>query len=566
MKEINFWDANFVVVDVETTGNLPTENRIIDIAAVNVKNGDLDKEYSSLINPHQFIPPFISQMTNISNEAVFYAPEAIEVMPKFLKSFDNANSVFVAHNANFDLSFVQATLKRIGIFDFNYPVLDTLKLARRVLNDTQKKSVGNLAQFFGIKVRNRHSALGDAKATAKILIYLLEIIEEEHEVTSLEELLNFQNKKLSFLMPKPENFIHLQDKLQTLPDEPGVYYFLDKRKKIIYIGKAKNLKNRVSSYFQPGNISSPKLKELTNHIADLKWVETNNELDALLLEAKEIKANQPKFNFAGRRTRRFPFLKISTSELFPKVEIVFDIDDDSEYYGPFTNKAYAEEIQSIIDKNFQLVKCDHKFDKSSIINEPCLYLQLDLCLAPCIKRYESDFAAKYELEIDKIKKFLSGFATQLVKSLENKMLQYSQSLDFEKANEMKKAIFSVKSIFNNTDNFFNSINQQNFVLILPNFSEEKLMDIFLFRFNKLKYHQTIGKKDVTNNLLIDNINKIYFNGLEVPKNLSSEEIEEIKITNSWLNQNKENGKVIYFEKHKNLQDLISAIKNASKEL
>ncbi|OGU58929.1 MAG: hypothetical protein A2X64_02785 [Ignavibacteria bacterium GWF2_33_9] len=560
VKEVNIWEANYVVVDVETTGNSSIQNRIIDIAAVNMQNGDFTSEFNSLINPHQFIPPFIAQMTGITNESVFYAPEASEVMPSFLKKFDNPNSIFVAHNANFDFGFVKETLRRTGFYDFDFPVLDTLKLSRRILSDSQKKSVGNLSSYFGIKVRNRHTALGDAKATAKILMLLLEMIEEEHEITSLEELLIFQNKKLSFFNPPPANFLHLKDKIDTLPDAPGVYYFANGRKKIIYVGKAKSLKNRTGSYFKPGNITSHKIKELTSHIKDMWWTETNNELSALLLEAKEIKKHKPKFNFAGRRLRKLAFVKITTDELFPRIVVTNEITDDCEYFGPFTNRKFAEDVKDIIDKNFRLTKCDKTFKLESNL-EACLYKQINLCLAPCEKKDPDSFLRSYILEVNQVRNFLSGFAEDLIQSLEKEMFHFSEKLEFEKASEFKDSINSIKRIFNNSDNFINSINQQNFVLILPVQGEDKLVDVFFFQYARLKFHKTIGRKASKDEELFAKFREIYFNDSTPPTSLTLEEIEEIKITNSWLAQNKENGKVIYTDKIQNISEFPTLLKN-----
>lgn len=565
MKETNIWDANYVVVDVETTGNSAVQNRIIDIAAVNIINGELDKEFSSLVNPHQFIPPFIAQMTGITNEAVFYAPEASVVMEKFIEPFKIQNSVFVAHNANFDFGFVSETLKRQGKPHFDFPVLDSLKLARRVLADSQKKSVGNLAAYFGIKIRNRHTALGDAKATAKILLYLLEMVEEEHEITTLEELLVFQNKKLSYFTPPPKNFVHLESKIEQLPDSPGVYYFRNNRNKVIYVGKAKSLKKRTGSYFKPGNITSHKLKELTEHIRDIHWTETNNELSALLLEAKEIKNYKPTYNFAGRRLRRLSFLKITTDELFPRVVVVSEISDDCEYYGPFTNRRFAEEIKEIIDKNFRLTKCDKQFTLESD-KEPCLYKQMNLCLAPCITKSNKGIFDDYILEVESVRGFLSGFAENLIKTLEEKMLKFSDLLEFERANEIKQSIFSIKRIFNNSENFLNSINDQNFILILPVQEEDKLVDIFYFKFARLAFHKTIGRKAFDDDELIIKYSDIYLNGNGPSTSLSLEEVEELKITNSWLAQNKENGRVIYINSIEDITTLPNILKNNITEI
>lgn len=558
MKEISIWDANFIVIDVETTGNNPRDNRIIDIAAVAVNNGQIVEEFSSLVNPHQFIPFFITQMTGITNEAVFYAPEPAAIAPKLLGFFHKPNAVFVAHNANFDFSFVNETFYRIHLPKLDIPVLDTLKLAKRLLADAQKKSVGNLAHYFGIRIRNRHTAMGDAKATAKILLNLLDIAQEEHEITNLEELLALQNKKLSYFVPPKSMVEEFQAKLDKLPDAPGVYYFLDKRDKVIYVGKARSLRNRVSSYFQPGNITSYKLKELTKNIADIRWEETFNELSALLLEAKEIKKFKPKFNFVGLRLRSLPFLRITTEELFPKVEVTFNTELDGEYYGPFLNKQVAELIKEIIDKNFKLVKCDKDFVNNTD-EEPCLYYQISRCLAPCAFRKEPDFGYKYNNEVLSIRNFLSGFASGLKEELIKKMEEYSQTLEYEKANDIKKAIYSIEKVFNNSEEYFNSLNKQNFILVLPHQFDDNFYDVYLFKFNRLVYHKTLGRKAILNPELIQMINNVYFNGFAMSIENNLEFIEEIKITNSWLAKNKESGTIIYVDKYQNKDEIIEQL-------
>lgn len=558
MEKLSIWDANFIVIDVETNGNNPRDNRIIDIAAVNVNNGQITGEFSSLINPHQFIPYFITQMTGITNEAVFYAPEPSAIAPKLLSFLNKPNAVFVAHNANFDFSFVNETLKRLKLPPLEIPVLDTLKLAKRLLADAQKKSVGNLAHHFGIRIRNRHTAMGDAKATAKILLHLLDIALEEHEITSLDELLVFQNKKLSYFVPPKTMVDEFQTKLDTLPDAPGVYYFMDKRNKVIYVGKARSLKSRVSSYFQPGNTTSYKLKELTKNIAGLKWQETYNELSALLLEAKEIKKYEPKYNFVGLRYRSFPFVRITTDEIFPRVEVTFNTELEGEYYGPFLNKQVAILIKEVIDKNFKIVKCNKDF-KGNTEYDPCIYYQMGKCLAPCAYRKEDDFANKYNEEITNIRDFLSGFAAGLQDDLRKKMEEYSEALEFEKANEIKQALISVEKVFNNSEEYFNSLDRQNFILVLPHQFDDMFYDIYLFKFNKLIYHKTIGRKATLNMELIDMIANVYFNGFEMKLENNLEFIEEIKITNSWLAKNKESGTLIYIDKYPSLDKVVEQL-------
>ena len=548
MENINIWDANFVVVDTETTGHSPLQNRIMDIAAVVVSDGEIQEEFHSLINPHQYIPPFISQMTKISNEAVSFAPEEREVIPQFDKIFKKENTIFVAHNANFDYSFILEAYKRVNLDEFNPPILDTLKIARRIFPENQKKGVSSLANLFGIKIRNRHSAYGDAKATAKILIYLLELLEDEFEIETVEDLLSFQNKKNPHYISKLSDYDLIENKLKIIPEEPGVYYFYNSRKEVIYVGKAKNLRRRVMNYFQSGSLSSYKMNDLSKHIRDIGWEETNNELSALIQESKKIFELKPKYNTVGRRLRSFPFLKITTMDAFPKVEITYHPDEIGEYYGPFANKWVAEQIKDIIDKNFQLVKCDRNIKGTENI-EPCIYFQMHQCLAPCSADQRN--TNLYENEVQNLRNFFSGSANQLIENLSIKMKEFADHLEFEKASEIKYTLQSIKKVLNGDKNSYNSLGDKNFVLILPNDSSEKLIDIFFFRNSRLYNHQTLGKKGKISEIITENIHKIYFNGIVDKNTLTREDINEIKITNSWLALNKDYGKIIYISKEAN---------------
>jgi len=545
VENISIWDANFVVVDTETTGHSPLQNRIMDIAAVMISNGEIQDDFHSLINPHQIIPPFISQMTKITNDDVANAPEERDIIPKFNEFFKNENTIFVAHNANFDYSFISEAYRRISFSDFNPPILDTLKIARHIFPENQKKGVSSLATLFGIRIRNRHSAYGDAKATAKILVYLLEMLEDEYEIETIEDLLAFQNTKNPHYISKLSDYDFIENKLNTIPEEPGVYYFYNSHKEVIYVGKAKNLRRRIMNYFQAASRSSYKMNELSKHIHDIGWEETNNELSALIQESKKIFELKPKYNTIGRRLRSFPFLKITTIDAFPKVEVTYHPDEIGEYYGPFANKWIAEQIKDIIDKNFQLIKCDKNLKGTENI-EPCIYYQMHRCLAPCSAEQRNKNL--YENEVQNVRNFLSGSADQLVENLSRKMIEFSNRFEYEKANEIKYAIQSIKKVLNSNENSYNSLADKNFILILPNDSSERLIDIFFFRNSRLYNHQTLGKKGKINEIIANSIHQIYFNGIADNNILTREEINEIKITNAWLALNKDNGKVIYISK------------------
>ncbi len=301
----NIWEAAFAVVDVETTGSDPKENRITEIACVKVIGGEIADEYSSLINPHQFIPPFIARMTGISNEMASIAPEPRGVLNEIFNILSVPKIIFTAHNVGFDWNFVRHSLYRQQM---NAPIVEklcTLKLARKLVGKGYKKNVGDLAKYFGIEMNNRHRALGDARATALILLELLEIVSHEHSIETAEELLLFQNKRVQNYKISKQSLPRIENKLGSLPAGPGVYYFLDKNGDIIYVGKAKCLTDKVGTFFNESSVTSRKIAELVNNIHDIKWETTSSELSAWILESREIKRINPKYNNAGKMDRKY---------------------------------------------------------------------------------------------------------------------------------------------------------------------------------------------------------------------------------------------------------------------
>ena len=171
-------EANFIVVDVETTGNSAIHNRITDIACITVKNFEIINTFSSLINPHQRIPWYIQKMTGITNSMVVNAPESNAVFKTIRKLFVQKNTFFIAHNSTFDWHFVYETFKRESIPINEISTICTLKLARKIIPKDVKKNVGSLANFFQIPILNRHRAYDDAFATANFFIEMLHILQK----------------------------------------------------------------------------------------------------------------------------------------------------------------------------------------------------------------------------------------------------------------------------------------------------------------------------------------------------------------------------------------------------
>lgn len=541
---LSIWDAKFIVIDVETTGSNPVGNSLIDIACVTTIGGTAVDRYDSLINPHQFIPPFISNMTGISNEMVYNAPESETVLAVVKDILLNKDAVFVAHNLSFDYSFVKGAFAKIEM-DFPVtPKLCTLKLARRLLRKDIKKNVGSLSEYFGIKIKNRHRALGDADATSQILCELMEIAEDEHGVQSLEELLELQNKQIKNFIPPSVAQKRLQDKLDDLPEDPGVYYFKDKTGNIHYVGKAKCLKDRVKSYFQYGNVTSRKISAMLKKSHFLDWECTDSELAALIKESREIKALMPYYNTLEKDLRTFPFIRLTVAEEYPKIEITNSIEDDgSEYFGPFRSRYLAEVLIENISKQFKVRKCEGEL-KPNDKKRPCFYFHIERCGAPCANLITQE---QYLKDVERAKYYLSGCNDGIIRQMEEKMHQFAEQLEFEKAGAMKVQIRELKKLFDKQNDTPVSVNSDNFAMTFPISDRDKLLQVFLIRSGKLDKQFTIGRKARLDDIFAD-VHQLYYSDdtVNIAK-YSKHDINDLKIINAWVFKNKDKAKFVYFK-------------------
>ncbi|MFN5346468.1 MAG: exonuclease domain-containing protein [Bacteroidota bacterium] len=272
----------FAIVDIETCGGKFEfqKGRIIEIAIVVHDGLSVVKSFSSLINPECYIAPNFTRISGITNEMVADAPKFHEVAKDILEFTEGC--VFVAHNVNFDYSFVRDEFASLG-YKYRRDTICTVRLSRKFLPGKDSYSLGKLCASLGIEVQNRHRALGDAEATAKLFDILLEV-KSTHPV--------YKNQGAEALMVRRIDKIK-QYILNKIPETTGVYYFLNNKQEILYIGKSTNMYNRAINHFNP---AENKGKKLLNELYNVDFVETGSELIALLLENKEIKVHKPEFN------------------------------------------------------------------------------------------------------------------------------------------------------------------------------------------------------------------------------------------------------------------------------
>ncbi len=539
----SIWDVPFVVVDVETSGANKKNNRITDIACITVIGGKVVSEYSSLVNPHQLIPEFISNMTGITNKMAMEAPEPETVFPKVLEELSLKNAVFVAHNVQFDWGFVTETFNRLGYDIPEMERLCTIKLSRRLISKDVKKNLASLSDYFNIRINGRHRAYGDAFATAKVLVRLLEMAEQEHDIYDIDELLKFHRKASKYSAVPKRVLNRVKPFLETLPASPGVYYFYDRYGGLLYIGKAKCLKDRVKSYFRPGSLNNSKIREMLKRIFTVKWEETGSELAALLMESREIKKHKPPFNTVDKKYRRFPLLKLTLNEDFPRLKKCYEINDDgAEYFGPFRSSELVDEIIKNVDKNFRLCKCDKTFIPSPD-NKPCFYYQLKKCYSPCSEGISID---NYKNEAEKVRYYLNGFSDGIIRQFEMKMNIFADNYEYEKAEMVKRQVYELKRLLSRNEIIPASINSNNFILILPVSEREKILEIYIIRKGKLLFQDTVGRRSPLARLR-SIIRSSFFSGNGLPFIHTPEDLDELRIITSWSYQKRERGIFIYTE-------------------
>ncbi|MDB2556285.1 exonuclease domain-containing protein [Flavobacteriaceae bacterium] len=275
----------YSVVDIETTGNGYKGQKITEISVFLFDGEKIIDEFTSLVNPEQAIPYFITNLTGITEAMVRTAPKFYEIAKKVAEITKDA--IFVAHNVNFDYNIIRDEFKSLG-FDFKRKKLCTVRLSRKIIPGLSSYSLGNICTAEGIEIAARHRAKGDAEATVELFSRLL----KRDDNFTINSFLNAKSREAT-LTPLLDKQV-----VDKLPERHGVYYFKNLEKEVIYVGKANNIKQRVISHFYD---KKKKERTMCLETADISYTETGSELIALLHESSEIKHLYPKFNRAQRK-------------------------------------------------------------------------------------------------------------------------------------------------------------------------------------------------------------------------------------------------------------------------
>ena len=374
-------DVPFVALDLETTGARAGTGKITEIGAVRIEGFQVVGTFHSLINPQRPIPPMITHITGITQEMVADAPRIEEVIPELIDFLEGA--VIVAHNASFDVGFLNYELQRLKGRRLGEGAIDTLPLSRLLAPGLPNYRLGTVAEALGAPVAACHRALADAQAAGHVFITLAGRL-QERGVTRL-------NETRAFLSPSSRTTIDKLRLTRDVPRTPGAYRFMDKHGAVLYVGKADRLRERVRSYFVPGAGHTRKLRQAIHLVEQIDWDETHTPLEAVVREQELILEHRPPCNVQGSRPENYMYLKASNNG--PGLSLTISSRQprwltSSEHplrpprtplvLGPFRGRARMAQALDLLHHCYPIRRCTR-----GAAERPCVRHECGDCLAPC---------------------------------------------------------------------------------------------------------------------------------------------------------------------------------------
>ncbi len=417
-------DVTFCVVDLETTGGSPAECGITEVGAVKLRGGECLGTFQTLVNPGSPIPPRITVLTGITEAMVIPAPRIEEVLPSLVEFIGGA--VLVGHNIRFDLAFLRAALDRTERPRLTNRAIDTYALARRLARDeVPDLKLGTLAAHLRLSHTPTHRALDDALATGDLLHVLLERA-AGLGVAGLDDLLAL-----------PTMSGHAQAnklKLTTkLPRAPGVYLFRDRHGRVLYVGKATNLRSRVRSYFS-GDVRR-KIGALLRETQHVDHIVCRHPLEAAVLEVRLIHEHRPRFNRRARDWSKYVYVKLTTNEPFPRLSVARVVrDDGARYLGPVSSRKHALRIIEAIETAVPLRRCTAR-PSAQRRDAPCAPAQLGVATCPCSGAVSAE---EYAEIVRTVVRGLDGEPDLLLEPLRARMHALAAAERFEEAADMRE--------------------------------------------------------------------------------------------------------------------------------
>ncbi len=357
-----------------------------------------------------------------------------------------------------------------------------------------------------------------------------------------------------------------EEELNRLPQNPGVYIMHNSEDEVIYVGKAKNLKNRVRQYFRKSSNHTPKVLAMVENIAYFEYIVTDSETEALALECNLIKKYKPKYNILLKDDKHYPYIKVTINEEYPKVLSTRRLlHDGAKYYGPYMGKGTVKNMLEIVQKLFKPPVCKRKFPQDINKGRPCLNYHINNCFAPCTGKVSKEEFRKVFFEICS---FLEGNHKQLIKELEEEMKIASSKLNFEAAAMLRDKIRSIKEIEEKQKIINTGKKTEQDIIALSKSENIAFCEMFFVRGGKMIGRESYKLNNVAlsgcNEIMTNFVEQFYENSEFVPQEILTEyEIDENDVICEWLSQKKKRKVTIITPKRGEKLNLIKMAKKNS---
>ena len=419
--------VTFCVVDLETTGS-GADDAITEFGAVKVRGGEVLGEFQTLVNPQTHIPALIAVLTGITDAMVADAPPMAQVLPAWLEFAGNA--VLVAHNARFDIGFLKRACTSHGYGWPSPEVVDTVALARSVLlrDEVPNVKLSTLAHHVRSSHAANHRALSDARVTVDVLHYLLERV-GNLGVSTLADLVECTRKVSPQRRAK-------RTLAADVPAAPGVYQFIADlpdadgvvRRQVLYVGKSRNLRARVRSYFTAAE-TRPRMDEMVRIATAVDTTVCRTELEAEVLELRLIAAHSPRYNRRSKFPERQHWLKITTDP-FPRLSIVKSVGaDGATYFGPFSRRQVADDTMAALHDAFPIRQCTKRLSVRTP-QAACMLGELGKCVAPCELKVDRE---EYGTLVDQVRESLVTDVRPVLAAVQPRLRALVMQLRYEEA-------------------------------------------------------------------------------------------------------------------------------------
>lgn len=450
--------GRYVVVDLETTGGRPGPGAITEIGAYRMEGPRMTESFATLVRPRGPISPFVTRLTSITNEMVADAPTIERVLPAFRDFLGDA--VMVAHNAQFDFTFLDFEFRRLFGMGLKNPVLCTLRLSRRFAPSLRRRRLDALAEHFGLSTEGRHRGLGDARMAAELLSIFLDIAAQSG-ITRVDRLIDLHSRGAAGR--RIERHV-APEAIAALPMAPGVYLMRNERGDLLYVGKARRLRERVASYFNGGMTINAKTADLVSHVYAIDTRLTPSALDAALLEARLIRELKPPYNRMLKGMAQAYFVRLDLMDAFPRLALSPKLSARRGVMqlGPFVGRGGVDRAIRALGRVLGLRTCAGKLAPHPDFS-PCLYGQMGHCAMPCNLSSDED---AYGARIRRAVEYLRGRSGPLLGELARARDQAARAMRYEEAARFKRELTALTTLAARAERLSRVVTENNLVIVV----------------------------------------------------------------------------------------------------